>query len=566
MKGLTRWETDVLIVGGGGAGLRAALAAAEAGSSVMLVNKGPMSRSGITLTAAGGMQAPFHPDDSAEQYFQDTIRCGYGLGDQNLARVLATEACDAVRDLEHFGARFVHNAAGEYALGRFPGQSHPRNLFVKGGGVGIVSALANACKTQGNIRIWDDFFVTGLVMGKSTGKPMVAGMMGLDLRSGDLTLIRARSVVLATGGCQWLWEVNDCPMDATGEGLAYAYRAGAELIDMEMILFYPSVIVWPPSLRGAFVHYEFLAESILDGNVYDKDGRAVLPKPLPVRDQAMLLMDGAIREGRGGAHKGLMWYVGDSPNGVAAVQKKLDLAQYNYIKSHGVDPATARIEVAPGAHYLLGGIHINEECRTTLDGLFATPECAGNFDGANRLAGSGIAATQVFGARAGRFASRWAAFNPLVEVDAASLEEEEARVAVKIVGQGAAGTKKGESAICFMRERLRAAMQKHAGVRRDQAGLSLLAQDVRAIKKELADKQVPAVKTFNQALVDLLQLETMCEVATLVANSALLRTESRGHHFRADFPSQDDTQWLRHTCVRLEGEAPKAETKPVRLI
>ena len=165
--------------------------------------------------------------------------------------------------------------------------------------------------------------------------------------------------------------------DATGEGLAYAYRVGADLIDMEMILFYPSVIIWPPSLKGAFVHYEFLAESILDGNVYDKDGQSVLPSPLPVRDQAMRLMDRAIREGRGGTHGGLFWYVGDSPKGNAAIHKKLNIAQYNYLKSHGVDPAAARIEVAPGAHYLMGGIQINDECRTTLDGLFATPEVCG---------------------------------------------------------------------------------------------------------------------------------------------------------------------------------------------
>jgi len=556
---LRRCETEVLVVGGGGAGLRAALAAAEAGSAVIIVNKGPIARSGITLTAAGGMQAPFHPDDSPLQYFQDTIRCGYGLGDQNLAWALATGACDAVLDLERYGARFVRNEAANFALGQFPGQSQPRNLFVKGGGIGIVSALAKACKTHGNIRILDDFLVTGLIKGKSTGNPCVSGVMGIDLCSGELTLIRARSVVLATGGCQWLWEVNDCPTDAVGDGLAYAYRIGAELIDMEMILFYPSVIVWPPSLKGAFVHYEFLAESILDGNVYDKENLPVLPKPLPVRDEAMRLLDKAIREGRGESHGGLMWYVGDSPKGLAAVRKKLDIAQYNYIKAHGVDPATARIEVTPGAHYLLGGIHINEECRTTIDGLFATPECAGNFDGANRLAGSGIAATQVFGTRAGRYANQWASVNSLAEVDAASVEEAVTRVGLRLAGHSAADKQK--STVKSMRDRLRAAMQQHAGVRRDQAGLEQLANVIREIQEDLQNATVPAMKVYNQPLLDLLQLETMCEVAALVAKSALLRTESRGHHFRQDYPAQNDEQWLRHTCIAKIGTAAVMGTK-----
>ncbi len=547
---LKRYETDVLVIGGGGAGLRAALAAAEAGSAVMIVNKGPVSRSGITLTAAGGMQAPFHKDDSAEQYFQDTLRCGYGLGEPRLARILAEGACEAALELERYGARFVRNDDGTFALGKFPGQSQPRNLFVKGGGIGIVAALNKACRENGSIRIVDDFFVTGLVKGESAGNPVVAGAMGLDLRNGEFALIRASAVILATGGCQWLWAVNDCPTDATGEGLAYAYHAGAGLIDMEMVLFYPSVIVWPPSLKGAFVHYEFLAAAILDGNVYDKDGLSVLPKPLPVRDQAMRLMDSAIREGRSDIHGGLLWHVGDSPKGNATVQKKLNIAQYNYIKSHGVDPSTAKIEVAPGAHYLMGGIQINEQCQTTLEGLFATPECAGNFDGANRLAGSGISATQVFGAIAGRHAHQWVKDHGKAYIDFASVEEEKARVSRRIAPPDDAGMDTGKAGVNVLRDRLRAAVQRYAGVSRDRKGLALLMQEAHTIKEELSVQKVPVQRIYNQALVDLLQLDSMCDVAMLVAGSAQLRTESRGHHFRSDFPLQDDAKWLQHTCVK----------------
>lgn len=559
MDKLKTVRTDVLVIGAGAAGLRAALAAAERGSKVLVLNKGPIARSGITLTAAGGMQAPFHPDDSVELYYEDTVRCGYHLADRDLAWALATEACERALDLERYGCRFVRTEAGGFALGTFPGQSRPRNLFVKGGGIGLVAGLAKACRAQPNISLQDEFLVTGLLQTKQTEKSAVVGAVGLDQRSGTLNQILARAVVLATGGCQWLWEVNDCPTDAVGDGVALAYRSGADLVDMEMILFYPSVIVWPPSLQGAFVHYEFLAEAILDGNVYDRDGAAVLPKPLPVRDEAMRLMDRAIRAGRGGSHGGLFWYVGDSPKGLPAVRKKLDLAQYNYIKTHGVDPATARIEAAPGAHYLMGGVRIDKRCQTSVDGLFATPECAGNFDGANRLAGSGIASTQVFGARAGQYAHEWAANGNDSEADSASLEEEYARIREKIAEKSA-----GSRDIYELRRQLRQATQQYAGVNRTAAGLRQLARTAAETREQLSNCRVRDTGLFNQQLTELQQLETMCDVAEIVAGSALLRTESRGHHFREDFPQQDDGRWLRHTCLRKTAGGPRFGTEPIR--
>lgn len=549
--------TDVLIIGAGAAGLRAALAAAEAGARVLIVNKGPLAKSGISLTAAGGMQAPFHPEDSASQYLQDTLQGGYQLGDRTLAKILATGACDSVLSAKRYGVRFVTNADGSFPLGQIPGQSKPRNLFIKGGGLGLVAALAQACRQHDHIAIADDFFITGLV--KAAGaEGGVAGAVGLNLRSDELTLLRAKAVVMATGGCQWLWEVNDCPTDASGEGIVYAYRAGAALVDMEMVLFYPSVIIWPPSVKGAFVHYEFLAADVLDGNVYDNQGKAVLPKPLPVRDQAMRSMQRAILNGGGSPHGGLWWYVGDSPKGMEAVRKKLDVAQYNYIKAHGVDPATAKIEVAPGAHYLLGGIHIDAQCRTTLPGLFATPECAGNFDGANRLAGSGLTATQVFGARAGLYARQWTVDHPLADTDAASLEQEVDRVAGRI-GRSRLAT----ANIGPLRLQLRAAVQAGAGVVRDAAGLRRLAQLAAAIREAAAAVRVPAAGVYNQQLMDLLQLESMCDAAQIIAGSALLRQESRGHHFRSDFPTADDANWLKHTLTVGTEQGPHFSTRAV---
>ncbi|MDR7867102.1 MAG: FAD-binding protein [Sporomusaceae bacterium] len=555
MKITARHNTDVLVIGAGASGLRAALAAAEAGAAVILANKGPLARSGITLTAAGGMQAPLHPDDSAAIFCDDIIACGYGLADGDLVRALAEDAADRVLETERYGVNFVRDAAGGYTLSQFPGQSRPRNLFVRGGGIGLAAALAKACRSNPRIQIMDDFFITGLV--RNTGGA-AAGAVGLDLRNGELTLLAARAVIMATGGCQWLWATNDCPADATGDGIVYAYRAGAELVDMEMALFYPSVLVWPPSLKGAFVHYEFLAPDALDGNIYDNAGQPVLPKPLPVRDQAMRLLARAIKDGRGGPHGGLLWYVGDSPKGAAAVAAKLDILQYNYIRAHGVDPATDRVEVAPGAHYLMGGIHIDPDGRTTVAGLFAAPECAGNFDGANRLAGNGLTATQVFGARAGLAASRWAAENGGAGPDPAAAEAETARIAARL-DRGSSGTD-----IAALRDRLRAAVQQHAGVGRDAAGLTRLAQLARETQAELAAARVPDAGVFNQRLVELLELENMAEIAGLVAGCALARAETRGHHIRDDFPARDDANWLRHTLAKRTAGGPLFGAKPLR--
>ena len=544
-------KTDVLVIGGGAAGLRAALAAKEAGSDVIIVNKGPFARSGITLTAAGGFQAPLHPDDSPELFFTDVVRCGYRLADENLVEVLSSGATAEINELIKLGVNFTTRTDGSLAVGKFPGQSLPRNIFIKGAGVGLVAALVNSARTR-NIILFDDFYVTGLLTARD-GE--IAGAVGLSMKTGEIWTISASSVILATGGNGWLWQVTDCPQDASGEGICLALRAGAELVDMEMSLFYPSVIVWPPSLQGAFVHYEFLSQDMLDGNIYDGSGRSVLPKPLPVRDEAMRLMANEIKNGHPGPHGGLFWYVGDSPKGIDAVNKQLSTAQYNYLRAHGIDPSTARIEVAPGAHYQLGGIHIDENCGTKVPGLFAAPECAGNFDGANRLAGSGLAATQVFGHRAGCSAHHWSSSHRVVSCTDSVLRAEVDRIEEKY----SHGPKVD---IPGLRQTLRSGVQAYAGVFRNAQGLQALSHLAEDILLQARTARVCKHQPFPQDLGDIMQLESLCENAMLVAGCALQREESRGHHFRTDFPAESVDQ-IFHTSVRQNTDGLNFSTRPV---
>ncbi len=581
MKIVKELSTQVLVIGGGAAGTRAALAAAEEGSKVILTNKGPLARSGITLTAGGGLEAPFHPDDSPEQYFEDVVHHGYFLADQNLAWALAEDACLRVRDLERYGTRFNKNPDGSYELNKFPGFTYPRNVLFPGGGFGMMNPLKQSCLANPSIAVLEDFVVTGLVKGgrggSGGGRPGgsdggcasaiggCAGALGLDMKTGNMVLIRADATVMATGGCQWIWKVNDCPADSTGDGVAMGYRAGAEIIDMEMILFYPSVIIWPPAAQGAFVHYEVLDSSFLDGEILDRNGQSVLPKPTPVRDKAMLMMLDAIDQGRGTDHGGLWWYVGGSPR-PQLVKMFTNSPQYNYIRRQGIDPATDKIEVAPGAHYQLGGIFIDEDCRTTLPGFFATPECAGNHEGANRLSGTALAGTQVFGARAGISAHRWSAAGNALGATKESIEEELGRISSRVDAGAIANpesSRKAARQIIHLREALREAAQKYIAVRRHPHGIKEFLSVVAGLKQELCGVQVADVGVFNQPLVDALELESMLGVAELVAGSALVREESRGHHFRLDFPQQDDANWLKHTSVKRGPAGPEYGTRPI---
>jgi len=544
-----REDVDVLVVGGGAAGARAAIEAHDCGASVVLACKGPLARSGTTPQAWPSMQVAFgaeDPRDGPGVHFHDTVREGRMLGDENLVWALVSDAQDRVRDLERYGVKFERKN-GQFLQVRHPGQTYPRNLVIKGAGYGLVSGLSREVRRRASIRVMPDAILTRLLLAEGRA----VGATVLDLRRGLLAEIRAKATVLCTGGYEQLWGITDTSPDTTGDGIALAYRAGAELVDMEMMLYYPAVIVHSyGELNGTLVQYEsLLAAEYLAGRMLNANGEEFLPPgPPPARDILSRLMFDEIRAGRGTKNGALRIDLTKSPKSPTEIDDWLDRLQtlpYDNLRELGIDVKAEAIEVAPGTHFALGGIHINERCETTVPGLYAAGEVAGNLHGANRVSGNALTETQVFGARAGRSAAQEAAHSTtLCEPDPDHVTAEHERVVSLMRPR-----KDGLRPLAVRRE-IKALMDRYVGMPRDSGGLTRALGEVRRLRSEdLPRVQVEGPLVFNNEWREAIEVDLMLDTAETVIVSALLRTESRGHHQRSDYPKSSD-QWLRHTAVR----------------
>lgn len=549
-----RLSTDVLVVGAGAAGARAALGVAEAGAECIVVSKGPASRCGVTTVAGGGMSAPFHPEDSETSFFQDIVKCGLGLGDQNLIEMHVRTARQRILDLKGYGVTFAENPDGTVSQYQSPGHSYPRNLTLIPSSVGTMTSLRKALLARSGIQLLEDVAVVSLL---KDDEERASGSLAFDLKSGESIHIQSKATILATGGAGKLWRITDCPAGVTGDGVVLAYRVGAKLVDLEMMLFYPTVIIWPPIARGGFLGYEFLSEWACDGEIRDKDDVPVLSNPMPVRDVAMRLMVQAIEEGRGTPHGGLWWDLTHSPKGSEAVESFFrKRPQYRYLVNLGLNPAIQRIEVAPGAHYQLGGVCINERCETNIPGLYAAGELAGNMEGANRLGGNGLMATQTLGAQAAESAATFAERNGPTGNAKRALAASKERVTRFLAPRA-----KGENPLS-LRRMLQDAVWNHLGVRRSAEGLQALQSQCESLRAALRKVKVAETGAYNVALLETLELEGMIDLAETIAGAALLRKESRGHHYRVHFP-EPDPEWIRHTVVQNKDGTPTYGITPV---
>lgn len=546
-------ETDVLVIGTGGAGLYAAVRAAEAGLRVTIWDKGLVGRSGGTVGGAGvSAVGPWSkPGDSADVHFRDTVIGGSYLSNQPLVRVLTAEAQERVREMEGWGLRFDREADGSYVLDRAGGHSFPRVMAISDR-VGLqMTKVLRARLLRFGVDRSPDVMATRLL----TRDGRVCGATGVDLGKADVLQVRAPAVVLATGGVGQLYPVTSNPVKVTGDGLALAAEAGAELINMEQVQFYPCGLVHPPSLHGFILGIQEYAR--LYNAVNERFMARYEPELLEhtTRDRLARGIYTEIAEGRGTEHGGVYLDATDLPEETfRSFRYELEICV-----ERGFDYRRQRVEIAPSAHYFMGGLAIDVDAQSTVSGLFAAGEVSGGVQGGNRLSGNSLSEIMVFGSRAGVSAARY-----VRNQDRPSFEDDQAAAEASRI-QGLLERGALEMTAAQGKDRMRQVMQTHVGVLRRVGGLETARHTLEEMEKDLLPR-VGVTGTGlhqNYSLLAYLELENMVKVARMIAAAAGARKESRGAHYVEEYPDLDTSSPPLCTVTRLEEGAPRITTRPV---
>ena len=540
-------SSDVLIIGSGGAGSRAAIEVDDAGLKPLIVSKGLSFRSGCTGMAEGGYNAVFKTvdkDDSIEAHMHDTLKGGSYLNDEKLVEILVNESPKRLIDLENYGALFDRQESGEIDQRPFGGQSFRRTCY-QGDRTG--AELLNALKEEiirRDIECIEEVMITSLVCEGT----QVIGACGFDLKDSSLIYFQAKSTILASGGAGQLYPVTSNTFQKNGDGYAIAFRAGANLIDMEQIQFHPTGMVKPKTKRGILVTEAVRAEG---GILLNKDGERFMSKYAPekmelaTRDVVARSIYHEIIEGKGTDDGGV--YLDISHLDDDYIDEKLETMVLQF-ENVGVDIKHEPIEVAPTAHHFMGGLKINTDASTSLENLFGAGEVCGGVHGANRLGGNALADTQVFGKIAGESAPKAAK-----QTDLKTNEEMVENEASRIEGIIKKGTIKPQD----FKNRIKNLMWEKVAIVREEKTLNEALGELLEMQKELDSLDVSEKKQYNTELVTALEVINMVEICILTVKSAILRRESRGAHFRSDFPESLD-EWKKSIVInknKIEFEA-----------
>jgi succinate dehydrogenase / fumarate reductase flavoprotein subunit len=524
---------DVLVIGAGGAGLRAAIEASAQGASVALVCKSLLGKA-HTVMAEGGAAAAMANVDSADgwqPHFKDTMHGGKFVNQWRMAQIHAQEAPDRIKELERWGAVFDRTADGKIMQRPFGGHTYRRLCHV-GDRTGL--ELIRTLQDKG-VHSGLDVFMECTITHLFKDGDRVSGALGYWRESGKLVLFKAKAIVLATGGIGKAYKITSNSWEYTADGHAMALKIGAELIDMEFIQFHPTGMVWPPGVQGILVTEAVRGEGgLLTNSLGERFMKNYDPKrmELSTRDVVAKAINTEVKEGRGSPHGGV--FLDISHRDAEYIKKKLPSMYHQFMELADVDITKGPMEVGPTTHYTMGGIRVNHETQesTTVAGLFACGEVGGGLHGGNRLGGNSLSDLLVFGRRAGLYAADFAKKQPMPATDDAQLQAAIHELALPFERQT------GENPFAIHAD-LQVMMQAKVGIIRRADELQEAIDQLGLLKARANKCMVLGSRQFNPGWHMAMDLQSMIAISETVARSALQRNESRGGHTREDYPGYD---------------------------
>lgn len=550
-------EHDVLIIGAGGAGLRAAIEALAQGLKVGVVCKSLLGKA-HTVMAEGGVAAAMANVDTSDDWrthFRDTMRGGKFLNNWRMAQLHAQEAPERVRELEQWGALFDRTSDGKILQRAFGGHTYKRLCHV-GDRTGL--EMIRTLQDRG-VALGFDVYMECAITRLLTDNGKIAGAFGYWREQGRFVVFKAKAVVIATGGIGKAWQVTSNSWEYTGDGMSLAYDAGAELLDMEFVQFHPTGMVWPPGVQGILVTEAVRGEG---GILRNKNGERFMerydPKrmELSTRDVVARSIYTEVREGRGTEHGGAYLDISHKP--ADYVKKKLPSMYHQFKELADVDITKGPMEVGPTCHYMMGGIRVEAEtAASTLSGLYAAGEAAAGLHGANRLGGNSLSDLLVFGRRAGMAAADYAKKAAAPSISDTQIAEAEREMLAPFERTA------GESPYTVHAD-LQATMQKLVGIFRVESDLKQALVELEKLKARAAVVRVEGSRMFNPGWHLARDLMSMLRVSEAVTRSALVRQESRGAHSRIDYPNYDPHWEKQNNIIKRDGDQMHLRQEPVR--
>jgi len=583
-------EHDVLVIGAGGAGLRAAIEASAAGVRVGLVCKSLLGKA-HTVMAEGGIAAALANVDERDNWkvhFADTMRGGQYVNQWRMAELHAKEAPDRVRELEKWGAVFDRTSDGRILQRNFGGHKYPRLAHV-GDRTGL--EMIRTLQDHGVHRGIDVHMEHTILSILKDGNRAV-GAFGYERERGRFKIFRAKAIVLATGGIGRAYKITSNSWEYTGDGHSLAYYAGAELIDMEFIQFHPTGMVWPPSVMGILVTEGVRGEG---GILTNKEGRRFMfdeipenyrsqtadneeegwrycqgdknarrPPELLTRDHIARCIVREIKEGRGSPHGGvyldIAWIKQKLPDAAEYIKRKLPSMYHQFKQLADIDITEQPMEVGPTTHYIMGGIHVDPDTQMSrVPGLFAAGECAAGINGANRLGGNSLSDLLVFGKRAGEFAARFAKDNSLGKIDSGTIDTMAREALTPFESRGRESENPYE-----IQGDLQELMQDNVGIVRTESEMQLALEQLEKLKERANRSGVVGHREFNPGWHTALDLKNLLTASEAITRAALERKESRGAQFREDYPDKEERFAKVNTMIsKAEGGSMQIRLEPL---